>query len=271
MHKPFLKSALASLLLAVALPSHAQKPSLPLFFSEMELLDSTKHAKLGLSQAKTNYSFASKATIIPVVANEVGLAIRHYPLVFVQEANAAAPTLVALVGLQADRNLFVSAEGDWRADTYIPAWVRRYPFYLVRSSQEKVSVAFDPSAQFFKGKDLKPLFKNGEPTDTLNAIVKFQGEYEIALQRTAAMVKALQEAGVMEQALLSIGAKSQEKDPRRIGGFLMINEAKLRELSAESLVKLQQANALPLAYAQLLSMSNLPSLSASEKEKTPRK
>ncbi len=271
MRKAILKISIASLWLAVALPVQAEKPSLPLFFSQIEVLDPKKHSKLGIAKGKTNYAFTRNATIVPVVANELGLVIRHYPVVFVQEANAATPTLVALLGLQAERNLFVNAKGEWKPDTYIPAWVRRYPFYLILTAQDKGSLAFDPSAAAFKGKELSPLFSNGQPTDTLNAILKFQGDYELAMQRTAIMVKALQEAGVLEQASLSIGTKSQEKDQRRITGFLMVNETKLRELSAEALVKLQQANALPLAYAQLFSMSNLPSLGASEKEKTPRK
>lgn len=231
--------------------------NMPLFYQKLELLDKKKHASLGVAKEFSDFSFAAQANIIPVVVTELSLASKHYPLVFVDEANSPAPTLVAMVGLGDNKNLFVDAKGKWRAGVYVPAWVRRYPFMTVKADDKREALALDPSAKIFAGKSKLPLFEKDEPTETLKRIVAFQNEFNAAFEQTAAMARALKEAGVLEAATLRIGSAEKETPGRNITGFLVVNEAKLRALDAAAIAKLHQANAIGLAYAQLLSMANL--------------
>lgn len=234
---------------------------LPLFYQKLELLDVKKHRALAVAKEHRDLGFASAANIIPIIATELALASKHYPLVFVPQANTPLPTLVAMVGLGDNKNIFVDAKGKWRSGVYVPAWVRRYPFLTVRGEENREALAFDPGSKLFTGKGNLPLFEKDQPTDTLKQIVAFQSEYNAGFQQTTAMVAALQEAGVLEAATFSIGGTDKDKPGRSISGFLVVNEAKLRALDSAAVYRLHQANALGLAYAQLLSMVNLQSFS----------
>lgn len=238
---------------------------MPLFYKKLELLDSKKHKTLAIAKETTDFSYASEANVIPVVVTELSFASKHYPLVFVAEPNVPTPTLVAMVGLGDNKNIFVDGKGKWRAGTYVPAWVRRYPFLSVKTADKREAIAIDPSAKVFTGKNNLPLFQKEEPTDTLKRIVTFQNEYNAAFEQTNAMVNALKEAGVLEAATITIGNPSDKEKPgRNLAGFLMVNEAKLRALDSTALFKLHQTNALGLAYAQLLSMANLQTFGATK-------
>jgi hypothetical protein len=235
---------------------------LPLFYQKLEILDSKKHKDLGIRKTPTDFRFAKQANVIPVLVSEVSLAAKSYPLVFVQEKDSAAPTVVALVSLGDNKNLFVDNSNQWKKGSYVPVWVRRYPFFSIKANEQNNAIAFDPTAELFKGKDLTPLFKDEKPTDALTNIIKFQGEFELAYQQTQTLSKALLDAGILEAATLTIGVPEKDKGPRNITGFMVVNEAKLKALDDAALIKLHKANALGLAYAQMFSMSNLQTLAA---------
>ena len=55
-------------------------------------------------------------------------ASRDYPIVFASGDKGATFAPVVVLGLALGQNLFLSAQGEWDPSTYIPAFVRRYPF-----------------------------------------------------------------------------------------------------------------------------------------------
>jgi hypothetical protein len=237
---------------------------LPLFYKSIELFDSNKHASLGVPSAHDQYSFAASTNIVPIVLNEITMAMAHYPLVFVMEDGSTVPALVALVGNGNGTNQFVNETGTWRAQTYVPAWVRRYPFILVNQNAENpnVALAFDPTCELIHEQQPVKLLQDGQATEALNGILTFQRDMANALQATAAATQALHEAQVLEPAGLTFNAPDGQSAPKNVSGFMIVNEAKLRALNGASLEKLNQANALGLAYAQLFSMKNLQNLTA---------
>jgi hypothetical protein len=246
----------------MAQESKDKEQSLPLFYQKLELLDANKHKALTVAKELTELSYAGQTDFIPIAASELSFASRHYPLVFVSEAQDATPTLVAMVGLGDNKNLFVDAKGKWRSGVYIPAWVRRYPFITVKTQDNRDAVAFDPEAKIFTAKNGLALFENDKPTVALERILAFQNEFNAAFEQTQSMAKALKEAGVLEPSTLSMGGSDKDKPRRAISGFLVVNEEKLRALDPAALAKLNEANALGLAYAQMLSLANLQSLAA---------
>ena len=237
-------------------------PMLPLFYKSVELFDSSKHASLGLSQTQDPFAFASATNIVPILLTEITFAMAHYPLVFIMEEGATVPALVALVGNGDGKNQFVSASGAWRAQTYVPAWVRRYPFILVNQNADSpnAALAFDPSSDLLSDKHPIKLLKEGQATEALNGILEFQRNMASSLEATAAVAKALNEAGVLEAAGLTFNAPDGKTEPKKVSGFMVVSEARLRALDGAALEKLNQANALGLAYAQLFSMKNLQNL-----------
>jgi hypothetical protein len=235
---------------------------LPLFYKSIELLDASRHAQMGLSPSQTPFSFAAASNIVPVVLSEVALAMAHYPLVFIMEEAAASPALVALVGNGDGKNQFVSDTGAWRERTYIPAWVRRYPFILVNQDAESpnAALAFDPTSELLSDSHAVKLVHEGQATEALNGVLAFQREMASALQVTATAAKALHEADVLEASGIRFAPADGTAEPKTVSGFMVINEEKLRALDGAALEKLNQANALALAYGQLFSMRNLQNL-----------
>src|SRR3546814_3632968 len=73
------------------------------------------------------------------------------------------------MGLHEGMNLFVDAEGRFRGESYIPAYLRRYPFLLarLRPDSEELSLCFDPSSGIISAEgEGDPLFSEGQPSET---------------------------------------------------------------------------------------------------------
>lgn len=268
---------LASLLLVAASPAQSQstgtafvQPALnskstqlmntprPLFFSDLVPFDTQKHRTLSLPAQRKNFVFAAEASMLPLTIAEVSLAAHHYPVVFVVEKESVV--LVALTGLPNAGNRFVDAKGEWRPGTYIPAYVRGYPFIAIRPAKDvDPIIAFDPNAADFKAKDGVPLLdSNEQPTEQLKGVLSFHSEYQALIERTHKMAEALKAEGVLDEAQLNV--PGPDGKPNQIGGFLVVNEGKLRALPAEGIKRLMDADAIGLAYAHLFSMSNLDQL-----------
>jgi len=184
-------------------------------------------------------------------------------------------------GLPGQGSRFIDAKVEWRAGTYIPAYVRGYPFIALRPNEKATSVlALDPSADDFKARGGQPLIgADGQPLEQLKSVAAFQGEYRQLTERTQVMTLALNEAGVLQEGTLQVQVLGGEA--QTIGGFLVVSETRLRALKGDALQKLMEADALGLAYAQLFSLGNLGNLLAAggeavtdtsaEKPKTKRR
>lgn len=239
----------------------------PLFFSNLVAFDTERHRGLTLPTQRKNFAFAASAHLLPLTVAEVGAAVRHYPVVFVQEGEITA--LVALTGLPNAGNRFVDTRGEWRAGAYIPAYVRGYPFIAVRPAPgAEPIIAVDPNAADFKHKNGQALIgSDGQPGEQLKGILAFHGEYQALSERTHALTAALKTEGVLEEGQINVQVPGNTQ-PAPIGGFLVVSEAKLRALPAEALKRLMDADAIGLAYAHLLSMNNLANLVSEEPVKT---
>ena len=235
---------------------------LPLFYKTLQFLDSKTHADWGVAQGQSGFAFAAHTNVVPLAISELSYAIASYPVVLVQQQDAVAPALVALVGNGDNNNQFVQANGQWREGAYVPAWVRRYPFVLVNqeANSTEVALAFDPSAHALVGPEhAAKLWLEQQPSPVLTSILNFQREVALALSATAVAVQALVDAQVLEEATISFNKPDDAAAaaPQRLSGFMMVNEAKLQALDGAALEALSKANALGLAYAQMLSMRNV--------------
>lgn len=234
------------------------KEARPLFFRELMAFSTDAHRQLTLPAQRSDYSFAAPAHLLPLTLVEVVPAVHTYPILFVQEGERIG--LAALMGLPGSGNRFIDAKGRWREGAYIPAYVRSYPFIAVRPGpKEQPLIAFDPTASDFKTKGGEALVgKDGQPTERLQSIVKFLTEYQALAERTRTAAQALKDAGVLEPGNVNLNLPDGQS--KHFDGFLMVNEGKLRELKPEALKKLVDADALGLAYAHLISLSNLEAL-----------
>ena len=233
--------------------SAAPAAQLPLFYNKLEPLSSNVHSDFKTRSADAA-PFLTKAHAVPITAEEFISAQRFYPIVFSVGEN---PVPLALMGLNEGVNVFVDEAGKLIGDTYVPAYVRRYPFMLARlqPNSEELSLCFDPSSELVgKDGDGEPLFADGKPSERTNAILKFCEEFELSAQRTGALMKELKEAELLIDGEVAIQPPGAEQ-PFIYRGFQMIDEAKVRELRGDTLRKMNQSGMLALIFAHLFSLA----------------
>ena len=227
--------------------------NMPIFYGGLQPLSSSVHANYKSRGADTA-PFLVNNHAVPITIDEFVTVQRFCPIVFSTGEN---PVPLALMGLNEGVNVHVDEEGRLIGEVYIPAYVRRYPFMLARLSDnaQELSLCFDPTSglvgEFDEG---LPLFEDGKPSETTNAILKFCEEFELSAQRTAAFVKDLTEAGLLMDGEVSIQPAGVEQ-PFIYRGFQMVNEEKLRELRGDELRRMNQNGMFALIMAHLFSMA----------------
>lgn len=216
---------------------------LPLFYKNPMLLRSHEHGTFGLRRA-FDFSFAAGTAVVPLVASEFAPASRHYPIVFAAD-DSAMP--LAVLGMTTGRNLFVDGEGRWRAGTYVPGYVRRYPFISMTAPGEAAAMlAVDsacPRIVTRAGDDAEPFFDaQGAPTPSSLAAMTFCEAYRKEAGQIAAFIQSLKDHDLLVSRTLRISFKGTH-DPQAlegagtaeavVNGFQTIDEAKFRALPAE--------------------------------------
>jgi hypothetical protein len=201
--------------------------------------------------------------VIPLSYTEISLAAHDYPLVFVSGDEGKTAVAMAVLGLEQQKNLFVSADATWDRNAYVPAYVRRYPFCMTRvnvsgAEQSERIACVEKRAISAKGNALHD--DKGEPLPLWEAMRKLLFEFEADLVRTEAMCKTIIELGLLEP--FNMQAKPDGGEPFTLSGMFRVNEQKINELPGGKLKELAQNGVLPRIYAHLMSMSNFSRLLA---------
>jgi len=201
-----------------------------------------------------DYAFARHVNSVPLMAVETPMAAREYVIVFVRADESVMP--VALLGVESDRNGYVTATGGWDA-RYVPAFVRRYPFVFSRSEDgTQFTLCIDESWSRCNedGRGQRLFNDQGERTPYLDNMLSFLQEYNTQLRRTEAFCKKLVDLDLLEpiQVQFTLAGGPQ----RALGGFLAVSRVKLKTLPAEQLGTLVQTDELELLYQHLHSLNN---------------
>src|SRR5687767_7807211 len=231
--------------------SQAPANSLPIFYGGLEPLSSSLHPKHKIKPAN-EAPFLAKAHAVPITVDEFISVQRYCPIVF---SSGESPVPLALMGLNEGVNVFVDDKGKLlNQETYVPAYVRRYPFMLarLRPDAEELSLCFDPTSDvvgdFKKGGNA--LFEDGKPSQATNDILKFCEEFELSAQRTNAFMEEMKESDLLMEGEVTIQPTGVEQ-PFIYRGFQMVSEEKLRELRGDALRKMNQSGMLALVMAHL--------------------
>jgi hypothetical protein len=233
----------------------SQAPNmLPLLYNALEPLNRNVHGELRVRRVD-GVARVAKAHAIPLTVDEFALAQRHYPIVFSTGDN---PVPLALMGLHEGTNAFFNEAGLLNEpNTYVPAYLRRYPFMLARLSEgaDELSLCFDPTSEAIGDfEDGEPLFTGEEPSDATKAILQFCEQFEQAGQRTAAFMNELTTAGLLMDGEVAIQPEGVEQ-PFIYRGFQMVDEEKFQNLRGDELRKLNQNGGLALIMGHLFSLA----------------
>ncbi|AQS41356.1 MAG: SapC-like protein [Candidatus Tokpelaia hoelldobleri] len=235
-----------------------------LFYKNVAPLSRDVHKTTVFSPQK-KLGFAANTHWVPAACTEFSILARSYPVVFVRHNKDKAETLdaIALLGLTPEHNDYLNADDTWRDDTYIPAFVRRYPFVpaTVDETGEKLTVCIDESAPHFKKVDdrddeHKTLFDGeGTPSPFLQEMVGFLQSFQNDMQRTGEFIRQVQGYDLLVERNIEMGRKAGPKFV--LADVFVVDENKLNTLSGDKLADLAQNGALGWIYAHLLSLNNL--------------
>lgn len=202
----------------------------------------------------SHYGFTSRATVVPITGAEIAYAATSMPIAFVKDADQFQ--LVALLSHQKGRNLFVGPDGRW-IGSYTPAVFRTHPFRFFRPpGMDKLVLCVDEeSTLIVEGKGTEPFFDDsGQPSRSLATVIAVLEALEKSRAKTAVAVRALDELGVIVPWKIEAG---HDQGEALIRGLYRVDESLLLKLDDVSYLKLRKEGALPLAFAQLISMARL--------------
>lgn len=235
-----------------------------IFYEHPVALNRAEHRDLRLKSVPS-MKFAMNTHSVPLTAVEFGLAARDLLIVFAG-ADAASSGPIALLGLRQNENLYVDATGQWAPNTYVPAFVRRYPFVLAEKPEGQpggdFAVFLDASFEGFNATDGQRLFnEDGTDTELLKNAVGFLGEFQQNIERTRIFMQYLVKHDLLEARNVQLH-KGEPESGRGItlNGLFMVNEEKLRALDEKVTHELLREGVLAWIYAHLLSLGNIDRL-----------
>lgn len=225
-----------------------------LFYNNPEPLDAAQHGTLGVNAKAEPYAFVAQTNVVPLTVTEFAAAALSYPVIFVGESRQP----VAVMGLNQNDNLFVSPEGVFRQDAYIPAYVRRYPFVFADDKANgRLILCIDRGADIVAEGGENPLFVNGQPSDYTNMAMEFCNNFEQERLRTESFIKLINELDLLdvrEAVFTPRDEKGNPGEPQKIAEYYAVSEDKLRALPAEKFAELRDNGALGQIYAHLVSL-----------------
>jgi hypothetical protein len=227
---------------------------LPMLYRDLVPLSSVEHRGWKFRQMQ-DINLIANVHALPVTVDEFPVVQRFFPIVF---ASGPESVPLALMGLNEGVNVFVKPDGTYAENTYLPAFVRRYPFLLARLREgvDELSLCFDPSAgllgEFEEGVAL--FEEDGQPAQPIKDALAFSEQFEMAAQRSTAFATELNDMGLLEDGELTI-QHPQTGAPYTYRGFRMVSTEKLGELRGDQLRKMNQSGMLILIHAHLFSLN----------------
>jgi len=212
-----------------------------------------RHASFSI-KGGNDYYFAKSANSVPLTTVEFSLAAAHFPIIFAGSETDIMP--VAVMGLRENENLFINEDGSW-AVSYIPTFIRRYPFVFSSGDGGKtLTLCIDESYKGCNqdGKGERLFDSAGEQTQYLTAVLNFLKAYQTQFQITQAFAKKLKDLDLLEQ----MGAQYRTRDGqiRSLTGFMAVNRDRLKALPDETLLSMLKSDEMEIIHLHLQSLNN---------------
>lgn len=237
--------------------------NMPLFYKSPAPLDAKAHAGLALKK-NFGFGFTKGVNAVPVNLIEMPQVCHFYPIAFSPDGNA---TPVAILGLRDNENLFLKGDNTWEANSYVPAYIRRYPFIFSEvPGVDQLTLCLDMDDSILEKKGEQTFFEaDGKPSQLSTNALEFCKSYHAAAQQTIEFSKAIAESGILveREAQINVGGTQRIN----FSGFQIIDEKKLAELDDKIFAEWRKKGWLPFIYAHLFSGYQWQRLSAILSEK----
>ena len=219
---------------------------IPGIFRAVEAVEAGRHGTLRLDR-QSGFAFARQLNAVPLGLTEI-VAASEIPIVLTA---TAVPVPMAVLGIRAEENLLVQADGAWRPGAYVPGWLRCYPFLLLPATDapDTLVLALESGAPLLSTEAGEPLFAEGAPSEMLGGALRFAAAMRAALQDSVAFGKALNDAGLLRPQQADLTLRSGGS--MRVDGFLTIDPDKLDDLPDETFLAWRRRGWVAPLYAML--------------------
>ncbi len=231
----------------------------PLGYQKLVPLNREAHASLGLKPVQ--HRWCSGLNAVHLNAAEFAAAAAHYPIAFARDDDSGEFVPMAVLGLRNAENLFVDGTGQWLARSYLPAYVRRYPF-CIAEIPDREGRAPQRLVCFEEGELVPggaPLFDAaGQATPAWDTIQRLLEAIEASRQQTRVLCKRLESLALFtpfEALALPRAGKRM-----RLQGLFRVDEEKLNGVAGKDLRVMLRKGELKATYAHLISLENFAAL-----------
>ena len=187
--------------------------------------------------------------------------IQHdFPILFRRDDESDRFSALALLGFESGENLFLEGK-DWLAD-YKPVAMTIQPFLVGKSadSGSPLQIHVDLDHPRISNDDEGVLLFDafGRPTPFLEQIGEMMEQLDVGYRMSGSFFAALERYDLLEPFALDVDLPDGSK--RRLVGYHLINEEKLRTLEPGIIASLHSEGHLMPIFMALGSLSNLPKL-----------
>jgi len=226
--------------------------------AKFEPLHKDSHGNVKI-KAMTNVADLANQHAIGVVVQEFALAGNQYPIVFVKNPDSDDYFPVAIMGLEQNKNLFVSADEKWEG-RYMPARYTHKPLTVVPNPDDNkmFAIAIDMEASTVQNEEGDALFnEDGSESEYLESRKKALMAYVENEHITKAFSSLLVENDLLHSQNINVKVKGKEYN---LNGIYIVDEKKLNALSDEAFLSIRKRGFLGPIYAHLGSMHQVSSL-----------
>jgi hypothetical protein len=215
------------------------------------VLNKETHRRLRV-HAQPSAVLGDNQRFVPAVVGEFATLALHYPLLFSKEADTGRFYCGAMLGIDADENLFLEEQRDLQF--YRPLNLQRGPFY---TAGPDLAIDID-HPRLAAGGDTALFDAGGEPSTYLQSIIGLMNDLKVGLDRTRQFIDILLTLKLIEP--LTIKANLDDGSKREITGLYTINPDSLKALPDEKVLELFRRGYLQLIYLQLASLNHVATL-----------
>jgi len=224
--------------------------------SQYEVLNKEKHRQL---RVRTGYGAALGDAVMYVMTYPMEFRDIQscYPILFTKDPNTGGFFAAAVMGFEADQNLFLQDNG-WDA-SYVPAMAQRQPFLIATGGEGDNAtpvVSLDLDHPRVSQDDGEALFDaEGNSTEFLKQKIALLDNLHRGLQHSNGFSDALLQHDLLEQITLDVAFNDGSK--KSVQGFYTIAEERLYQLKGDVLESLNQAGYLQPVFMVVASLSRM--------------
>tara|TARA_B100000614_G_scaffold240918_1_gene241652 strand:+ start:7052 stop:7777 length:726 start_codon:yes stop_codon:yes gene_type:complete len=229
--------------------------------SNIAVLNNVDHADIKISVSDTN-STSDNVNRCQIYASEITELQKEFPILIYRGEETESLQLHAILGLEKNENLFLSASG-WTT-RYVPALLARGPFSIGYSKNDNGEPA-DPKicldmddARVNSNEGEAVFMPMGGESQYLQYVKKALQTIETGAQYNHTLFTLIDELDLLEP--VSIQIKLSNVEQVNLNNYYTINQQKLSALEGDQLAKLNQYGILSSLFFILSSMGNFQRL-----------